>query len=112
MPATKKGLYGGYKEMFYEQKLDHFNVGDTRTYQERYLVNDEFWDKDGPNPGPILLYTGNEADITVFYDNTVRNGSNYVELLFLNACGSIYSHCCLFTPFLSPRGLCLMWRSS
>lgn len=52
---------------WYEQRLDHFNVAEERTFQQRYLVNDEKWDRQGP----ILLYTGNEGDIIWFCNNTV-----------------------------------------
>lgn len=91
LPSTRKGSYGSYKELYYEQKLDHFNVGDTRTYQERYLVNDDYWNKYSPNPGPILLYTGNEADITVFYDNTVINSHNCILCWFTFICMLVIS---------------------
>lgn len=53
---------------WYEQKLDHFNAAELRTFKQRYLVNQDKWDK----TGPILLYTGNEGDIVWFCQNTVR----------------------------------------
>lgn len=56
-----------YTVKYFTQRLDHFNVADNRTFQQRYLVNDYHWDRQGP----ILLYTGNEGDITWFYANTV-----------------------------------------
>ena len=57
-----------YKVQYFSQRLDHFNAADNRTFQQRYLVIDDHWDK----LGPILLYTGNEGDITWFCNNTVR----------------------------------------
>jgi len=69
--AKRARSHGTYKELYYTQKLDHFNVGETRTFQQRYLVNDDHWSQESTDPGPMLLYTGNEGDITVFYDNTV-----------------------------------------
>ena len=76
-----EGSNGNYKELYFTQKLDHFNVGDTRTFQERYLVNDDYWNQNAPNPGPILLYTGNEGDITLFYDNTVSICANWMKMV-------------------------------
>ncbi|ETO20282.1 hypothetical protein RFI_16937 [Reticulomyxa filosa] len=51
---------------YYEQKLDHFNPQDTRTFKEKYLVCSEYW-KQG---GPIFFYSGNEGEIESFYYNT------------------------------------------
>lgn len=56
-----------YKVQYSVQKLDHFNATDTRNFSLRYLVLDTHWDK----KGPIFVYTGNEGDITWFFNNTV-----------------------------------------
>lgn len=56
-----------YSVKYYKQKLDHFNAADDRHWKQRYLVNQDNWDGEGP----ILLYTGNEGDITWFCNNTV-----------------------------------------
>lgn len=55
----------------FEQKVDHFNSSDTRTFQQNYLVSDYYY-KPG---GPILFLAGFEAILpsaelcasTVFY---------------------------------------------
>ena len=61
-----------YQELYFNQTLDHFHPEDDRTWPQRYLFSDEFWDGRGalPNgcPGPILLYTGNEGAITGFWE--------------------------------------------
>lgn len=64
-PVTSAPLY---RVEWYQQRLDHFNAADQRTFQQRYLVNEDQWE----GQGPILLYTGNEGDITWFCNNTVR----------------------------------------
>lgn len=70
---TAVSAFVPYKELFFEQKLDHFNFhGDSslygkETFQQRYLVQDQWWVK---SEGPIFLYTGNEGDITSFWNNT------------------------------------------
>jgi len=55
----------------FDQKLDHFDPLETRTWAHRYLVNDDHWNGTGALPngckGPILMYTGNEGPITAFY---------------------------------------------
>lgn len=54
------------KEYWLEQTIDHFNFRPQGTFQQRYYVDDSAWEKNGP----ILLYTGNEAPIDVFIQNT------------------------------------------
>ncbi|XP_046804332.1 putative serine protease K12H4.7 isoform X2 [Lucilia cuprina] len=44
------------KTLWIEQKLDHFDANETRTWQMRYMSNDEFF-KPG---GPIFIYVGGE----------------------------------------------------
>lgn len=41
-----------------EQKLDNFNKTDTRTWKQRYFVNDTFW---SPATGPVFLMLGGEG---------------------------------------------------
>jgi lysosomal Pro-X carboxypeptidase len=53
---------------WFNQILDHFNYEDTRMFQARYVVYDQYWDR---NPkSPLLFYTGNEGDVTMFAGNT------------------------------------------
>ena len=65
--SSKLGFPPSYEIKYYDQRLDHFNVGDNRTFRQRYLYSGNEWDK----KGPIFVYTGNEGDITWFFNNTV-----------------------------------------
>ncbi|KAM4047654.1 lysosomal Pro-X carboxypeptidase [Anomaloglossus baeobatrachus] len=56
-----------YDTFYFEQKIDHFGFYEDSTFKQRYLVSDTHWRKPG---GPILFYTGNEGDITLFSNNT------------------------------------------
>jgi len=56
-----------FKTFYTTQYLDHFNLRDDRTFQQRYLVNDDHFN---PASGPIFFYTGNEGDIESFWNNT------------------------------------------
>ncbi|XP_069825817.1 lysosomal Pro-X carboxypeptidase [Dendropsophus ebraccatus] len=56
-----------YETFYFDQKIDHFGFFEDSTYRQRYLVSDTHWRKPG---GPILFYTGNEGDITLFSNNT------------------------------------------
>ncbi|BFZ14618.1 hypothetical protein BsWGS_17657 [Bradybaena similaris] len=56
-----------YTTKFYTQKIDHFGFANGGTFQQRYLVADQFWNGNG---GPIFFYTGNEGDIDWFTNNT------------------------------------------
>ncbi|XP_066920969.1 dipeptidyl peptidase 2-like [Clytia hemisphaerica] len=59
-----------YQTKYIGQFIDHFNflgsAGPNGRYQQRYLISDAYFD----GKGPILFYTGNEGDITNFWDNT------------------------------------------
>jgi len=65
-----------YNVRYFEQTLDHFNFEPTvpATYQQKYLINDTWWQKPdaskGIAAGPIFFYTGNEGPITLFAQNT------------------------------------------
>ena len=57
------------------QSVDHFNFQVKHTFQQRYLLVDEFFKQHGnksePWGGatrPIFMYTGNEAPITAFFE--------------------------------------------
>ncbi|RNA18807.1 dipeptidyl peptidase 2-like [Brachionus plicatilis] len=56
-----------FKTLYTDQYLDHFNKRDDRTYKQRFLVNDEWFN---PNDGPVFFYAGNEGDIESFWNNT------------------------------------------
>ncbi|XP_058979210.1 putative serine protease K12H4.7 isoform X1 [Musca domestica] len=45
---------------YIEQKLDHFDDKETRTWQMRYMANDEFYQEGGP----IFIYVGGEWAIS------------------------------------------------
>lgn len=61
-----------YQEKFFNQTLDHFHPESKATWLQRYLYNDIHWTGSGRLSngcrGPILFYTGNEGDITDFWD--------------------------------------------
>lgn len=71
-PVSK--AYPVAQELYFQQKLDHFNSNDPTLWRHRFLLNSEQWDGHGklPNgcPGPILLYTGNEAPVDAFWGIT------------------------------------------
>uniref|UniRef100_A0AC34GX93 C-type lectin domain-containing protein n=1 Tax=Panagrolaimus sp. ES5 TaxID=591445 RepID=A0AC34GX93_9BILA len=46
------------KELWFTQKVDQFNASDTRTYQQRYQLNDQFFDNATVNPVIFLMFGG------------------------------------------------------
>ncbi|XP_060576858.1 lysosomal Pro-X carboxypeptidase-like [Ruditapes philippinarum] len=56
-----------YVTEYFVQKVDHFGFENDDTYKQRYLIADQYWNKNG---GPIFFYTGNEGDIAWFCNNT------------------------------------------
>ncbi len=58
-----------YQELYYTQKVSHFNFKLTgKTWHQRYLIDLSNWSKS--LKGPILMYCGNEGPIEMFYKNT------------------------------------------
>mmetsp|Transcript_8029 Transcript_8029/g.11883 ORF Transcript_8029/g.11883 Transcript_8029/m.11883 type:complete len:629 (+) Transcript_8029:96-1982(+) len=54
---------------WYNQTINHFPSSSSTaetTFQQRYFVNTDHWDK----KGPILLYAGNEANVEVYINAT------------------------------------------
>ncbi|EEC04812.1 prolylcarboxypeptidase, putative [Ixodes scapularis] len=49
------------------RRVDHFTFRDNRTYQMRYAIADQFWDRKG---GPVFFYTGNEDPYETFIKET------------------------------------------
>ena len=58
-----------YQTKYFKQRVDHYNLVANDFYQQRYLINDSYWDHE---QGPIFFYTGNEGDIEAFAQNSVR----------------------------------------
>ncbi|RVE54520.1 hypothetical protein evm_001005 [Chilo suppressalis] len=56
-----------YETKYFTVPLDHFGFQRTETFQLKYLVNEDFWDR---GSGPIFFYTGNEGQIEVFAQHT------------------------------------------
>lgn len=56
-----------YETKYINVPLDHFSFFNNKTFQLRYLINDDYW---RPSNGPIFLYVGNEGDIELFAQNT------------------------------------------
>jgi len=56
-----------FQTRYFTQTIDHFHFEkDDRSYQQRYLISDKYWNQ----KGPILFYCGNEADVEVFWNNS------------------------------------------
>ena len=58
---------------YFTQPLDHFNSQINGTWQQRYLINTQYWGSKNISSackGPILFYTGNEGSVTEFYENS------------------------------------------
>jgi hypothetical protein len=56
------------KVLFYDQLVTHFDSSDARTFKNKYLIYDGFWD--GKETSPMFFYCGNEGVIMDFYNNT------------------------------------------
>lgn len=61
-PERASGQYSDLKALIYKQNLDHFNPQDTRTFNQRYYVNDAYFNKSNPD-APVFLYLGAEGEL-------------------------------------------------
>ena len=55
------------QELYFDVAIDHLNGSYDDTYQMRYLVDLQYYDKE---KGAVLFYCGNEGDIWTFYNNS------------------------------------------
>ena len=76
-----------FQTLYYNNTIDHlspFDPSSPTTFEHRYLLNDDFFGTNHQQkerlsdhcPGPILLYAGNEAAITGFW-----NGNGFMHYL-------------------------------
>ncbi|XP_068626607.1 lysosomal Pro-X carboxypeptidase [Battus philenor] len=56
-----------YDTKWFKVPLDHFGYQRNETFNIKYLVNEEHWDR---GDGPIFFYTGNEGQIELFAKHT------------------------------------------
>lgn len=69
-------------DLWFNQTLDHFNDADTRTFQQRYFINDKYY-KEG---GPVFLQIGGEGPANpIWMENGawVTYAQNYNAMLFM-----------------------------
>ncbi|XP_078517213.1 thymus-specific serine protease-like [Lissotriton helveticus] len=50
-------------EGYIRQPLDHFNRRNNATYNQRYWINEEYWQR---KDGPVFLYIGGESSLSEF----------------------------------------------
>ncbi len=55
-------VHGELQMYIFEQKLDHFNQSEVRTFEQRYWIQDDHWDRQLGSP--VMLIFG-EADVVV-----------------------------------------------
>ena len=52
---------------YIEQNLDHFSFANNGTFQQKYLINDQFWNSD--HSGPIFFKIGGEFPVGDDFNN-------------------------------------------
>lgn len=81
-PSVPPGARVPQPQWFKTQKLDHFSSSDKRTWEQRYFVNDTFWDE---KSGPVFLMLGGEgpADPNWLAIDTdiMRNAAKYKAIV-------------------------------
>mmetsp|Transcript_44290 Transcript_44290/g.60069 ORF Transcript_44290/g.60069 Transcript_44290/m.60069 type:complete len:128 (-) Transcript_44290:1085-1468(-) len=54
-----------FEEKTFDNLIDHMNYQDTRTYKQRYWINDKYWNKE---TGPVFIYICGEYRCSVRED--------------------------------------------
>ena len=71
-------------DKWFEQRLDHFKSSDLRTWNQRYFVNDTFFNRKGN--GPVFLMIGGEgaaSPVWVVVGSMMKYAAEYGALCFL-----------------------------
>jgi lysosomal Pro-X carboxypeptidase len=61
---------------WHTQPLDNFDFSNSKTWRQRYFVHDKHWTPSGP----ILFYTGNEANVELYVNATGLMWEHAAEL--------------------------------
>ena len=86
---------------YIQQNVDHFSFANNRTFQQKYLINDQFWSSE--NHGPIFFVPGKETPIDEY--------SFDVRIWMLWANNSFLFNMLSFEGFPFPyRPLLLNWQ--
>ena len=64
--ARSDELIGQCEQRYRDARLDHFTWSSNSTFRQRYFVCDTHWQPGGA----IFYYVGNEADVTLYLNNT------------------------------------------
>ena len=64
---------------YIQQNLDHFSFANDRTFQQKYLIDDQFWNSE--NSGPIFFAIGGEGPIGFDYEFMVKLAEEFGALL-------------------------------
>ena len=82
-PPRPKGIELPPAQWF-QQKLNHFDSADARTWKQRYFVNDTNWDR---SDGPVFLMLGGEAEASPTWlavnSEIMANAEKYKALVVL-----------------------------
>ncbi|KAG7667890.1 hypothetical protein Ndes2526B_g01702 [Nannochloris sp. 'desiccata'] len=63
-----KQIFSECSQMWRSSRVDHFSWANQDTYQQRYFICDKHYNQS--KPGVIFFYLGNEADVTLYVNNT------------------------------------------
>ena len=71
-PSAADSPYNWTTLTYRDQYVDHFGFAETRKFEQRYLVNTQYWrpPSHSDGPGPIFFYCGNEGYIETFAGNS------------------------------------------
>ncbi|KAI5632056.1 dynein assembly factor with WDR repeat domains 1 [Phthorimaea operculella] len=75
-----------WETKWFKVPLDHFGYQRNETFQIKYLVNEDHWDKGG---GPIFFYTGNEV-LDLLHPGTSSCGTPSLRQFWLHLSSSLH----------------------
>ncbi|XP_066259152.1 putative serine protease K12H4.7 [Euwallacea similis] len=70
-------------DQYFEQKIDHFNPTDTRVWNQRYHINEDYYNESSKNH--VFLMLGGEWEATINWLNSgawIQSATKYGALLF------------------------------
>ena len=71
--SSRVNHISAFETKYFDQKVDHFSFATNRTYKQRYLIDDQYWNVDG---GPIFYFVGCEGPIVSSAGHSVSSKCN------------------------------------